>query len=322
MEQHKRFIAREHYSRLDHFLNESLPDMSRSKVVKLINEGHFSLNGTPVTKKNQEVILGDVVDMVMAEEEKQEYRPSFELRKLFEDQYLLIIDKPCGVPVHPGSGEQMETILDVFRFHYPQVSEISDGDNRPGIVHRLDKDTSGVLVLAKDLITMKRIQKQFKRREVHKVYYALTAGELRYRNGTIDAPIARSLRHRTRFIAMEQGDAGYDNAREAVTEFSVIRYYPVGNFSLVKLFPHTGRTHQLRVHLTHYGNPILGDPLYGKNKRIQKSKGKNPVAQFGRLGLHAYSIEFMHPHTGNIIQSFSELPPVFRDFLRLKVNGK
>lgn len=316
MEQHKRFIARQDYSRLDHFLNESLPGMSRSTVVKLIKAGHFSLNGTAVKKKNLEVTAGDVVDMVLVEEEKVEYSPTLELKKLFEDQYLLIIDKPCGVAVHPGSGDPLDTILDVFRYYYPQIADIPDSDNRPGIVHRLDKDTSGVLVLAKDLITMKRLQKQFKRREVRKTYYALAAGQLRYRNGTINVPIARSLRHRTRFAAVEPGAAGYENAREAVTDFSVIRYYPDRHFSLVKLFPHTGRTHQLRVHLTHYGNPILGDSLYGTQKR--REMGKMTDSRFKRLGLHAYCIEFRHPQTGNFIQSFSELPPVFRDFLKIE----
>jgi len=297
----KRFKAKKAYPRLDHFLNESLTDMSRSRVVQLIKEGHIKLNGQPVSKKNIRLREGDVVDVELVEHEKEkrkEYFPTFELKKLFEDDYLLIIDKPCGVPVHPGSGTHRDTILDVFRFHYPQIDEIPDTE-RPGIVHRLDKDTSGVLILAKDNIAVKRLQKKFKRREVKKTYLALVSGHPRYRNGTIDVPIARSLRNRTRYRAVEVDAA---NAREAVTQFSVIREY--SDFSLVKIFPLTGRTHQIRVHLSYYRNPILGDTVYGKR------------GTFERLALHAYSLEFFHPITGQLIMSYSPFPLVFRNFLK------
>jgi 23S rRNA pseudouridine1911/1915/1917 synthase len=230
------------------------------------------------------------------------FQPSIELKKLFEDDYLLIVDKPCGISVHPGSGDRVETLLDIFRFHYPRVEEMEDTE-RPGIVHRLDKDTSGALLLAKDIITMKRLQKQFKRMEVKKTYLALVHGHMRYRNGTIDAPIARSPRNRTRFKVIDHPDAAdMGNSREAVTEFSVIRQYR--DFSLVKVFPLTGRTHQIRVHLSYYGNPVLGDRVYGKGHSLK------------RLALHAYSLEFRHPMTGNVISSYSVFPGVFRNFLR------
>lgn len=299
---HKRFKAGKTYARLDVFLTESLAGMSRSQVGRLIKENHVKLNDKPVTRKSIEIHDEDVVDVELEEpgREQEAYRPSLELIKLFEDDYLLIIDKPCGVPVHAGSGEHRETILDVFRFFCPRISEIEDAE-RPGIVHRLDKDTSGVLILAKDTITMKRLQKQFKRREIKKTYLALVSGGMRYRNGVIDAPIGRSSRDRTRFKVVEAGQG-----REAITEFSVVRFYPDRNFSFVKLFPHTGRTHQLRVHLSHYGNPILGDRVYGKRHT------------FERLALHAYSLEFRHPHSGNVIQSFSVLPEIFRRYLEKK----
>ncbi|NIM15382.1 MAG: RluA family pseudouridine synthase [Candidatus Aminicenantes bacterium] len=299
---HKRFKARKTYARLDHFLTESLTEMSRSQVAHIIKGNHVKLNDKPIYKKNIEIHEGDVVDVELVEldREQKEYRPSLELIKLFEDDYLLIIDKPCGVSVHPGSGEHRETILDVFRFLYPRINEIEDAE-RPGIVHRLDKDTSGVLILAKDTNTMKRLQKQFKRREIKKTYLALVSGGMRYRNGVIDAPIGRSLRDRTRFKVVDN-----EQGREAITEFSVIRYYPDRDFSFVKLFPHTGRTHQLRVHLSYYGNPILGDRVYGKHHT------------FKRLALHAYSLEFRHPITANIIQSYSVLPEIFRRYLGKK----
>jgi 23S rRNA pseudouridine1911/1915/1917 synthase len=296
---HKRFKAKEAYSRLDLFLTESLGNMSRSQVARLIKENHVKLNDKPITRKNSEIRVGDVIDVELEEASALAYRPSIELVRLFEDDNLLIIDKPCGVAVHPGSGEHRETILDVFRFYYPRIGEIEDTE-RPGIVHRLDKDTSGVLILAKDTVSMRRLQKQFKRRKVRKTYLALVSGELRYRNGVIDAPIGRSLRDRTRFKVVDVDDT---RGREAITEFSVIRYYPGRNFSFIRVFPHTGRTHQVRVHLSYYGNPILGDPIYGK------------AHTFERLALHAYGIEFLHPITANVIRSYSVLPDIFRLFL-------
>lgn len=277
--------------------------MSRSQLVQSIKGNHVRLNNQPVHKKNIHIRVGDVVDLefIDLEKEKEDYLPTIELQKLFEDDYLLVIDKPYGTAVHPGSGHHRDTILDVFRFHYPRIDEIADTE-RPGIVHRLDRDTSGVLILAKDTITMKRLQKQFKRREVKKTYLALVSGRMRYRNGTIDAPIARSPRNRTRYKVFDGDGAAADNAREAVTEFSVIREY--GNLSFVRIFPLTGRTHQIRVHLSYYGNPVLGDPVYGK------------AGTFERMALHAYSIEFHHPITGSYIQSYSPFPSIFRNFLK------
>ena len=300
----KRFKAQKAYSRLDHFLSDSLKNTSRSRVARLIQDGHVKLNNQLVSKKNIHVRVGDILDLELAEPEPKDhqYQPSIELKKLFEDDYLLIIEKPRGISVHPGSGEHGETILDIFRYYYPRVEEMKESE-RPGIVHRLDKDTSGVLLLAKDIITMKRLQKQFKRREVKKTYLALVHGRVRYRNGTIDAPLIRDPRHRTRFKALRPGESSEDIAsvREAITEFSVIRQYR--DFAFLRVFPLTGRTHQIRVHLSFFGNPILGDPVYGKGHT------------FERLALHAYCLEFTHPITGNLIYSYSVIPEVFRNFL-------
>ena len=308
---HKRFKAKKAYARVDHFLTESLGGISRSRIAQFIAENRVKLNDRPVSKKNLPIREGDAVEVEWREEEPKTlpYQPSVQLKKLYEDEYLLIIDKPSGISVHPGSGERGETILDLFRFHYPQIEAIKDTE-RPGIVHRLDKDTSGVLLLAKDTVSMRRLQKQFKRREVKKTYLALVQGRLRYRNGTIDAPLARSPRQRTRFQVVSPGrgfkgseDPGArEKVREAVTEFSVIRQYD--DFSFVRLFPLTGRTHQVRVHLCYYGNPVLGDRIYGR------------AQSFKRLALHAYSLEFRHPWTGNVMVSTSVFPEVFRNFLR------
>ncbi|MCP5046317.1 MAG: RluA family pseudouridine synthase [bacterium] len=284
--------------------------MSRSQVVKLLKENRVKLNRQPVQKKNIPIEIGDILDIELPETQiiRESYRPSIDFNriKLYEDDYLLIIDKPPRISVHPGSGTQEETILDLFKFHYPQVDQIETPetpDQRPGIVHRLDKDTSGVLLLAKDIITMKRLQKQFKRREIKKTYLALVDGHLRYRSGTIDVPITRSQRNRTRFRVAQSDNETGPQARESVTRYKLVRQYP--HFSFVKVFPLTGRTHQIRVHFSYLKNPILGDPAYGKKETFQ------------RLALHAYAIEFYHPITRQLIMSCSPFPLIFRDYLRL-----
>jgi len=286
-------------SRIDIFVSESYKNISRSKIEKLIKSNKVKLNNNLINKKNKEIQIGDIVEIELPEIEKINFHPSFNLEKLFEDDYLLIINKPSGISVHPGAGKYQETILDVFRYFYPEINNIKDNE-RPGIIHRIDKDTSGILLLAKDEITMKRMQKKFKRREIKKSYFALVSGKMRYKNGTINAPIARDRRRRNRFRVYQNEDV--ENCRDSVTEYSVI--YEFENFSFVKVFPHTGRTHQIRVHFSFSGNPILGDKIYGKSK------------SFERLALHAYSIEFHHPTYENLITSYSTLPEIFRKYMQ------
>ena len=169
--------------------------MSRSRIEKLIAHGRVTLNGVAVKKKSAEVFPGDRIVVEIEIEEEIVFVPSQALRKLFEDEWLLVIDKPSGLPVHPGAGEKMETVLDIFRHYYPQITTIVDQE-RPGIVHRLDKDTSGVLILAKSEEALERMQELFQEREMQKTYLALVKGRMRFRNGTIDLPLARSLKQR------------------------------------------------------------------------------------------------------------------------------
>lgn len=300
----KRFIAHEYVPRLDVFLTGSLPAMSRTQIGKLIVENAVLLNNKPVSRKNQEVHPGDTVELEILQPEIAEYHPTFQFRRLYEDDFILIIDKPAGISIHKGSGEKQETILDAFQYYYPQVMDIPDED-RPGIVHRLDRETSGILILAKEHLTMKRLQKQFKRREVIKTYLALASGHMRYITGTIDAPIIRHPRHRTRYTATTWDNPNAEKARDAITEYSVIRQFE--DFSYLRLTPQTGRTHQLRVHLAHTGNPILGDNVYGRNH------------PYDHLALHAWRIEFRHPVTGSVLVSYSPIPTHFWDYMRRRL---
>jgi 23S rRNA pseudouridine1911/1915/1917 synthase len=300
------FEVREYWERIDHYLTSVLPALSRNRIEKLIQNGQVTLNGSPLIKKSREIFPGDRIVVEMPGAEPAAYLPSRPLARLFEDEWLLVIDKPSGLVVHPGAGEKQETVLDIFRFHYPQVDEMADPE-RPGIVHRLDKDTSGVLILAKTEEAQARMQELFQEREMRKTYLALVSGHVRFRNGTIDLPLARSLRNRARFeVAGEERE----DRREAVTDFSVVREF--GKFTCVRLMPRTGRTHQLRVHLAHFGNPVLGDVLYGKNR------GKD----FPRLALHAHRIEFIHPFTGCGIRVTSPLPVDLRRYMAENFKGK
>lgn len=293
--------AKRDWPRIDHFLCEHLSHLSRSKIEKLLHNSQVKLNGKTITKKSAAVSRHDLIEVELSEikrEFSEQRLSAFQFKKLFEDEYLLIIDKPAGISVHPGTGESAETILDYFRFNYPEIAAINDYE-RPGIVHRLDKDTSGILVLAKDERTMKRMQKKFKKREIKKIYLALVSGHLRFRNGVIDIPIARSAKDRRKFTAVTRsGQENMEIVRPAVTEFSVL--YEFSRFSLVRLSPLTGRTHQLRVHLSHYGNAILGDRIYGKG------------SDYERLALHAAGIEFSHPIHDHLLAVSSPLPRLFR----------
>jgi 23S rRNA pseudouridine1911/1915/1917 synthase len=290
------FKVRDHCARIDHFLTAFLDSMSRSQIEKLIKNRQVSLNGEVLLRKNREVFPDDRVTVEIEIPEETVFVPSQSLVKLFEDEWLLVIDKPAGLVVHPGAGEKQETVLDLFRHYYPQINAMADQE-RPGIVHRLDKDTSGILILAKTEEAQQKMQELFQEREMQKTYLALVKGQMRFRNGTIDLPLARSLKNRARFEVPREDR---HDQRDAVTDFSVIRAFE--KFTFVRLMPHTGRTHQLRVHLAHFGNPVLGDTLYGSRK----------MPELPRLALHAYRIEFIHPFTMNPISICCPLPEDLR----------
>jgi 23S rRNA pseudouridine1911/1915/1917 synthase len=293
------FRVKEYWERIDHYLTAVLQSLSRSRIEKLIKNRQVTLNGAVLLRKSQEIFPGDRIVVEIVSEDETVFTPSRPLQKLFEDEWLLVIDKPSGLPVHPGAGEKQETVLDIFRFHYPQINSMADQE-RPGIVHRLDKDTSGVLILAKSQAALEEMQRLFQEREMQKTYLALVKGQMRFRNGTIDLPLGRSTKNRARFEVVGEHR---EDRRDAITDFSVIRAFE--KFTYVRLMPHTGRTHQLRVHLAHFGNPILGDILYGNRKQLD----------LPRLALHAYQIEFIHPFTHNSMRVTSPLPADLRQYM-------
>jgi 23S rRNA pseudouridine1911/1915/1917 synthase len=262
--------------RLDRFLAKQLPKYSRSRLQQLIRAGFVRLNGVP-TRPRQSVRSGDEIELTEPPLEKIANQPEpIPLEILLEDNDLIVINKPAGLVVHPGAGHQQHTLVNALLSHYTTLSGIG-GKERPGIVHRLDKETSGCIVVAKNDSAHQDLSKQFAERTVEKVYLALVAGKLRKVSGVIEEKIGRHPVHRQKMSATVL------RGRAAKTEYRLVR--SSDQASLVECRLHTGRTHQIRVHLHHLGHPVLGDKVYGS--RLAK--------EWPRQMLHAWKLGFDHP---------------------------
>ena len=286
-------IAREQAGqRLDRALALALPVFSRARLQTLIRNGFVTVNGEKPRPRDA-VRTGDVVELREPEIEKIDARPeAMPLEILFEDDDLLVLNKPAGLVMHPGAGHQQHTLVNALLSHCQNLSAIG-GKERPGIVHRLDKETSGALVIAKNDATHRDLSKQFAARTMGKIYLALVAGTPRKTAGVIDKAIERHPVHRQRMsIARRQG-------RSAKTDYRVLR--SSGDASLVECTLHSGRTHQIRVHLHDLGHPVLGDKLYG---------GKR-AGNFPRQMLHAWKLSFRHPRTGDTTMFEAPIPADF-----------
>ena len=288
--------AKEAKLRLDQFLAKRLPGFSRSRLQQLIRAGFVRLNKA-TSRPRQIVRVGDQIDLTEPPLEKIENLPEqIPLEILFEDSDLIVINKPPGLVVHPGAGHREHTLVNALLNHCPTLSGIG-GKERPGIVHRLDKETSGCLVVAKNDAAHRELSKQFAERTVEKIYLALVAGKLRKVTGVIDEKIGRHPVHRQRMTATAS------RGRAAKTAYCVVRS---GNSaSLVDCRLHSGRTHQIRVHLHHLGHPVLGDKIYAP--RLAKD--------FPRQMLHAWKLGFRHPRTHEWKSFEAPLPDDFNDAL-------
>jgi 23S rRNA pseudouridine1911/1915/1917 synthase len=283
--------------RLDRFLAQSLPAFSRARLQTLIRDEFVILNGK-AARPRELLRAGDTVELREPEIEKVEAQPEqIKLDVIFEDDDLLVLNKPAGIVMHPGAGHQQHTLVNALLAHCQNLSGIG-GKERPGIVHRLDKETSGALVVAKNDATHRDLSSQFAARTMTKIYLALVAGILRKKTGIIDKAIARHPVHRQRMsIARRQG-------RSAKTEYRVIR--SGADISLVECTLHSGRTHQIRVHLHHLGHPVLGDKLYG---------GKR-AGDYPRQMLHAWKLAFRHPRSGDEMSFEAPVPSDFGSAMR------
>ena len=280
--------------RLDHFLAKRLPQYSRTRLQQLIRSGFVRLNGAS-TRPRQIVRAGDKIDVRESPVEQIETRPQrIPLDILFEDDDLIVINKPAGLTVHPGAGQREHTLVNALLSHCTTLSGIG-GKERPGIVHRLDKETSGCLVVAKNDLAHRELSRQFADRTVEKIYLALVAGKLRKPAGVIEERIGRHPVHRQRMsVTTKRG-------RTAKTEYRVVRSNEEA--SLIECRLHSGRTHQVRVHLHHLGHPVLGDKVYGVRL----------VKNFPRQMLHAWKLGFRHPRTGEWKQFQASVPDDFKE---------
>jgi 23S rRNA pseudouridine1911/1915/1917 synthase len=288
--------------RLDKAIAGAIPDLSRAAIQRLIKSNQVTVNGRS-SKPSYRVEAGDeVVAQVPAVTPPEITPEDIALDVIFEDEHLAAVNKPAGMVVHPAYGHQSGTLVNALLSHWPQTVDVG-GPDRAGIVHRLDKDTSGLILVAKSAATHAALQRQFKRRQVKKIYLALVENHPSPRQGLIDAPIGRDKRHRKRMAIVRSG-------REARTSYQVIRLFD--EHSLVELEPETGRTHQLRVHLAWLGYPVVGDKVYGYRKqRVLK----------GRHFLHAHKLELTHPVTGASLSLTSALPDDLEDLLRRLQRG-
>ena len=278
--------------RLDVFLTEVQADITRSYIKKLIEAEHITVNGTPA-KAHYKLKTGDRVKVEVPDPEPLEVKPEpIPLNIVHEDASLIVIDKPPGMVVHPAPGHSGGTLVNALLHHCKDLAGIG-GVERPGIVHRLDKDTSGLIVAAKTDACMQSLTRQFKERDIHKVYLAFAKGTFESQTGVIDVPIGRHKTHRKKMSTRNP------TGRDAQTRYEVIRQ--LDGYAYLQLFPKTGRTHQLRVHLASIGHPILGDRLYGGT--LGPGLPKIP-----RQALHAHRLELIHPVTGDLLQLESPLP--------------
>ena len=280
--------------RLDSYLSEKL-ELSRSKVQKLIKDDKVIVNGKVASnsysvKLDDEIVVNDKLDYSINVEAED-----IPLNIIYEDDDLLIINKESGMVVHPAPGHYTGTLVNALLYRYKNLA----GDKfRPGIVHRLDKDTSGLMIVAKTSEMLEKISLMISKKEVERKYLAIVDGLIKHDTGEIDAPIGRDRNNRQKMAVTDV------NAKEAITHFKVLERF--NNNTLLECILDTGRTHQIRVHLSYIGYPVSNDPLYGKGK----------CSEFGQM-LHSYSIKFKHPRTGKEIKYEVEPPKEFEEKLEL-----
>lgn len=273
-------------------------ELTRARVQKLIEQGEVTVNDGPV-KANYKVREGDVVVVRFPEPENVEIRPeNIPLNIVYEDSDLLVINKPQGMVVHPAAGNYSGTLVNALLGHCKDLSGIN-GVIRPGIVHRIDKDTSGLLVVAKNDKAHLSLAEQIKEHIVARKYIALVHGNIPEPRGVVDAPIGRDPRDRKKMAVITR------NSKNAVTRYVVMERF--GDYTLVECALETGRTHQIRVHMTYLGHPVAGDPVYGPRK--------NPLNLDGQA-LHAFLLGFDHPSTGKYMEFKADLPPYFETLLK------
>jgi 23S rRNA pseudouridine1911/1915/1917 synthase len=303
-------------SRLDLFLATACSDLSRSRIQKLIEEGAARLGGQAV-KRSHVVRAGDTVELDVPEPEPVAIEPeAIPISVLYEDADLLAIDKPPGLVVHPSPGHSSGTLVNALLHHVKDLGGVG-GELRPGIVHRLDRDTSGVLLVAKTDRAHASLSRQMKKRSMRKEYLALSAGVPKVRKGEVSFAIGRDPGDRKRMKAFRASPEPPAGAREARTLYEIEReWFPLG-LTLLRCRLVTGRTHQIRVHLAAAGLPVVGDPVYGRPRydRVKDAALRKALQDFPRQALHAERIAFRHPATNEPLEIVAPVPGDLRRLL-------
>lgn len=290
--------------RLDVFLAANIKNLTRAQAQKWIIEKKVLVN-REASKPAHKLRLGDVVEVELAREEPDRLLPeNIPLDIIYCDEHIVVLNKPAGLTVHPGAGIAQGTLVNALLYHFPGIERVGH-PQRPGIVHRLDKETSGVMVVARSEKAYTELKRQFKAREVEKIYLGLVKGQVQVAEGKIDWAIGRHPKHRQRISIRTK------KPREALTLYSVKKI--LDDHTLVEIKPVTGRTHQIRVHFAAAGHPVVGDPRYGGQERSRK---------YPRLYLHAWRIVFAHPLTRMLCEFYSPLPPEFEAILHQRGRGE
>lgn len=290
--------------RLDRYLSEQLPDLSRSRIQKLIEQGQVWINGQVCTSKKAAVQTGDRIHLEIPDAEPLALEAEeIPLDILYEDEHLIILNKPIGLVVHPAPGHESGTLVNAMLAHCGDQLAGIGGVQRPGIVHRLDKDTSGAIAIAKTDQAHQQLQAQFKAKTARREYLAVVYGAPSTSTGTIDAPIGRHLVDRKKMAVVPEEKGG----RRAVTHWQIEER--LGNFTLMRFQLETGRTHQIRVHSAYMGHPLVGDPVYGSGRSI----GVNLTGQ----ALHAWKLRLQHPVSTEWIEVVAPLPQEFVKLLEV-----
>ena len=281
--------------RIDSYLANNL-DISRSKIQKLIKQEKILVNGKTINssytvKENDIILVNDELDFDITIEPE-----NIDIDVVYEDDYLLVINKKSGMVVHPAPGNYTGTLVNALLYYFNKGTTTN---LRPGIVHRIDKDTSGVLVVAKDDKTLELLSEMLKKKEIKRTYWAIVDGIIPHATGTIDAPIGRDVKDREKMAVTDI------NSKDAITHFKVLKRFEKTNQTLIECILETGRTHQIRVHMAYIGYPIYNDPVYGKNKK---------TTSFGQF-LHSKKISFIHPITKKEIEIETDLPKEFKEYI-------
>ena len=303
--------------RLDKFLAAKFNDITRTQIKKIIISKNLSINNKIVSSPSQKVKIGDKISFSISENKNEYIKPEkIKIDIVYEDNDLIVLDKPSGIVVHPGAGNKSGTLVNGLVYHYNKNLSDLNGIYRPGIVHRIDKETSGLIVVAKNNFSHAKLAKQFSDHTIKRKYLALIWGVLRPLKGKIITLISRSKKNRQLMAVSEI------SGKKAITNYKTLKIFAndeIPKISLVECILETGRTHQIRVHLSHKGNGLIGDKKYGKQKKMKFKKINKKVEEvlknFNRQALHAQSLGFTHPSKNRQIEFGSKLPRDFKKIL-------